>query len=135
MSVHVMNWVWRNSSHGGTGLLLMLATAGRCSEYGGGADLSIADLAERARVSTRTVKRELQILEESGELVIERNAGPNGENLYRVTFRRGTGKALPLYEDASEVVPADGTDEPRGVLDDTNAPARHGETGDQGSRG
>ena len=132
MSVYVMNWVWKHSSHGDTGLLLMLAIADHCNEDGGGAYPSIKALAEKARVSTRTVKRQLQLLEESGELIIERNAGPKGVNLYQVTFQRGGDNLSPPDEETIGADTEHDASAQEGDTDDTNDPGCHGDTGGKG---
>ena len=90
MSIQVMDWVWRNSIHKGTALLVMLAIADHCHDDGDGAYPSIEILARKTRLSSRQVKRVVQQLEASGELEINERAGPKGANVYRITFRRGT---------------------------------------------
>ena len=92
MSIQATNWVWNNSSHKGGPLLVLLAIADHAHDDGGGAYPSIDTLAFKSRLSTRQVKRVLHELVESGELVIEPNAGPRGANLYTVTFERGEDK-------------------------------------------
>ena len=92
MSIQATNWVWNNSSHKGGPLLVLLAIADHAHDDGGGAYPSIDTLAFKSRLSTRQVKRVLHELVESGELVIEPNAGPRGANLYTVTFERGEEK-------------------------------------------
>ena len=94
MSVQVMDWVWRNSIHKGTALLVMLAIADHCHDDGDGAYPSSEILARKTRLSTRQVKRVVQQLEASGELEINERAGPKGANVYRITFQRGTDISL-----------------------------------------
>ena len=96
MSIQATNWVWNNSSHKGGPLLVLLAIADHAHDDGGGAYPSIDTLAFKSRLSTRQVKRVLHELVESGELVIEPNAGPRGANLYTVTFERGEDKLSSL---------------------------------------
>ena len=72
--------------------MVLLAIADHAHDDGGGAYPSIDTLAFKSRLSTRQVKRVLHELVESGELVIEPNAGPRGANLYTVTFERGEEK-------------------------------------------
>ena len=92
MSIQATSWVWNNSSHKGGPLLVLLAIADHAHDDGSGAHPSIDTLAFKSRLSTRQVKRVLNELVESGELVIEPNAGPRGANLYTVTFERGEEK-------------------------------------------
>ena len=157
MSIQVMDWVWKHSSHGETALILMLAIADHCNEDGGGAYPSITALADKARVHPRTVKRQLQVLEDSGELVVDRNAGPKGVNFYRITFQRGgdklsppsfraaTGEAAgsdklspPLYgaawegpgsDDASPLVDGGVHEAPEGDIEYKGDPGCHGDVG------
>ena len=96
MSIQATNWIWHNSSHKGGPLLVLLAIADHAHDDGGGAYPSIDTLAFKSRLSTRQVKRVLHELVESGELVIEPNAGPRGANLYTVTFERGKDEMSPL---------------------------------------
>ena len=137
MSIQVMDWVWKHSSHGETALILMLAIADHCNEDGGGAYPSITALADKARVHPRTVKRQLQVLEDSGELVVDRNAGPKGVNFYRITFQRGGDNlSPPLYgaawegpgsDDASPLVDRGVHEAPEGDIEYKGDPGCHGD--------
>lgn len=88
MSIEVMSSVWGSSRLGGTELLLMLAIADFANSEGV-AYPSVATLAKKIRMSERNAHYLLRKLEESGELEIERNAGPKGCNLFRVKTLQG----------------------------------------------
>jgi len=90
MSVRVWNLVWESSRHGGTELLMMLAIADH-ADARGVAWPSVPTLAKRCRMSDRNANHLLAKLAVSGELEIQRNAGPRGTNLYRVTLAAGKG--------------------------------------------
>jgi len=64
----------------------MLSLADHANLESGVAFPSIERIAERSKLSCRQVQRALRLLEASGELRRERNAGPNGVNLYRLTL-------------------------------------------------
>jgi hypothetical protein len=88
MSISVMASVWDESSLSGTELLLLLAIADFADERGI-AYPSVATLARKIRMSDRNVRYLLTNLVESGELEIDRNAGPKGCNLFRVKWASG----------------------------------------------
>lgn len=88
MSISVMSSVWEISSLGGTELLLLLAVAD-FANANGVAFPSVATLAKKIRMSERNTHYLLKKIEQSGELKIERNAGPRGCNLFRVQILQG----------------------------------------------
>lgn len=67
MSIYVMSRVWEESPHSGGKLLLLLALADYANRQGV-AWPKLSDLAEKARMSERHVRRSLRELEESGDL-------------------------------------------------------------------
>lgn len=85
MSVNAMAQVWTSSKHKGSDLLVLLAIADHAKDDGTGAWPSIDGLARKTRLSERNVHYSIKRLEASGELVVEKNAGPKGTNLYHVT--------------------------------------------------
>jgi hypothetical protein len=88
MSIRTMSVVWQHSKLGGTELLLLLAISDFASDEGM-AWPSVATLAGKIRMSERGTHYLLRKLEASGELVIERNKGPKGCNLFRVQILQG----------------------------------------------
>lgn len=89
MSIKVISWVWDSSASRGTDRLVLLAIADSASgDDGTNAYPSIATLARKAGVSTRTVQRAIRTLVELGELEFSPGAGRNGSNLYRVNVRQ-----------------------------------------------
>jgi hypothetical protein len=84
MSIKVMTWVWENSKHKGSELLLLLAIADHAHDDGGGAYPGIKSLARKIRMTDRNVNHLLVKMQEGGELIVLRGAGPNGVNLYRI---------------------------------------------------
>lgn len=86
MSAQCTGRVWRYSKHKGSDLLVLLAIADHAKDDGTGAWPSVASIAQKTRLSERNVRYSLKKLEASGELVVERNAGPKGANLYQITL-------------------------------------------------
>jgi hypothetical protein len=83
MSIALMSDVWLYSKQEGSSLLLLLAIADFANDNGL-AWPSIVTLAQRTRQHRRTVERQIQKLEESGELKVRRAI--NKPNLYEVVI-------------------------------------------------
>jgi len=92
VSVYVSAYVWENSKHSGTELLLLLAIADIANREGM-AWPSVATLGRMIRMSERNTRRALRHLEAAGELKTLRNKGPNGCHLYQVHMI----ETLPLF--------------------------------------
>jgi hypothetical protein len=88
MSIKVMSYVWEHCTVGGTELLCLLAIADFADDKGA-AYPSVATLAKKIRMSERNTHYLLGKLIQSGDLEIERGAGPYGCNLYRVQTLQG----------------------------------------------
>ena len=86
MSVNVVSWVWENSRHSGTALLLLLAIADNAHDDGGGAYPGIRTLAKKARMSERNTHYGIKALIDSGALRCDYKAGPHGVNVYTVVM-------------------------------------------------
>src|SRR3990167_6337137 len=93
MSIKVMDAVFERSTAKGSALLLQVSIADHAHDDGAGAWPSVARLAKKTRLSRRQVQRLLRGLEEDGELVIDKGAGPNGAHL--MTVRPGGVKMSP----------------------------------------
>jgi len=96
--------VWQHSEQSGTALLMLLAIADNANEYGE-AWPAVGTLATKCRMSIRNAQALLSKLDESGELVIGRQAGqptPAGPtNLYTIVTpgaqrREGVKPTAPL---------------------------------------
>jgi len=81
-----MAWVWESSRSEGIDRLVLLAIADSASDHGGDAWPSVGTLADKAKISVRTVQRAVVRLVELGELVVKVNAGKHGVNVYRVVM-------------------------------------------------
>jgi hypothetical protein len=88
MSVRVMSWVWEHSRAEGTDRLVLLAIADSASDDGNNAWPSISTLADKAKVSPRTVQRSIRALQLLGEITMSPNAGRHGTNVYQVHMVR-----------------------------------------------
>ena len=100
MSVEVMRRVWAVSESTGSARLVLLAIADCCnSDDGTGAWPSIPELCAKTRLGDRTVQRAIRALQKLGELWVERNAGPNGVNRYRVVLSRIPVNLTPRQSD------------------------------------
>jgi hypothetical protein len=89
-----MSWVWEQSRAEGTDRLILLAIADYAHDDGTEAFPSVATLAEKAKVSERTVQRSIRSLVLLGELQVEQNAGRRGANVY--TIRMGRQSDTPV---------------------------------------
>ena len=83
MSVRIMSQVWENSRQKGGKLLTLLAIADFANDDGL-AWPSIETLQKKTRMSRRCVQNAIRELVETGEVIIQENAGPNGVHLYQV---------------------------------------------------
>lgn len=83
-----MSQVWEHSKGSGSALLVLLAVADFANDSGV-AYPAVETLAIKSRMSERNCRYALDALVAAGELVIERNAGPRGCNLFRVQSLQG----------------------------------------------
>ena len=84
MAIGVMSYVWKNSKAKSTKLLLMLALADHADDDGY-CWPRIETLAHKIRMSSRSVRRFVQELEQQGELLVIRD---HRNNRYIVTMDR-----------------------------------------------
>lgn len=105
MSIKVMTQVWATSRMKGSALLLLLAIADHAHDDGGGAYPSVATLADKTRMKERQTRELIAVLERSGELEVERNAGPHGVNLYRVRVSAGVQTSHPALAGTTTPAP------------------------------
>jgi hypothetical protein len=94
MSIRMMTQVWDQSQHKGSELLLLLAIADNANDQGV-AYPSRRTLAKKTRMSDRHVKRLVQVLIRSGELLVHFGAGPRGCNEYQITLSTERGQDVP----------------------------------------
>lgn len=85
MSVHLSSVVWRESTATGTTLLVLLSLADQANDDGE-CWPSVAKIAQRCRVSERSVHRHLNDLEELGE--IGRRERPGQPSIYTINLRQ-----------------------------------------------
>lgn len=88
MSVEATSNVWKCSRARGSALCIMLALADYAN-HDGQAWPAIETLAQKARVSPRTVQKEIKTLARMGEISISEGTGPNGVNVYTITLGGG----------------------------------------------
>lgn len=89
MSLEAITHVWKHSAQEGGNLLVMLALADYANDLGESYPAT-ATLARKARLSERQTQRVLRSLEEAGEIVVLKNQGRNGTNLYRILGLQGS---------------------------------------------
>jgi hypothetical protein len=107
-----MSWVWDHSTSGGTDRLVLLAISDSANDDGSNAWPSIATIARKANVSSRTVQRCVQNLIELGELEVEFGTGRQSSR-YRVIMKRPD-------EQGRQIVTPESPGEPdQGRQDDT----------------
>ncbi|MCA1668316.1 MAG: helix-turn-helix domain-containing protein [Thermomicrobia bacterium] len=106
MSARASGQVWKLSQHKGSELLVLLAIADNAKDDGRDAWPGIPELARKTRLTERNIQLILRKLEISGELVIERNAGPHRSNLYHLMLMGE--KIAP--SDGEKITPIDGED-------------------------
>ncbi|MEU8079278.1 helix-turn-helix domain-containing protein [Catellatospora citrea] len=94
MSIKVMNWVWSESTTGGTERLLLLAIADNATDDGTNAYPSLATLARKVRLDERTVRRLLRKLEDGKHIKVAVGAGPRGTNRYTVIMHRAVDNSV-----------------------------------------
>lgn len=97
MSVRISTYVWAQSEHKGTDLLLLLALADIANDSGD-AWPAVRTLATKIRMSERNTQRTLSRLVKTGALTIQANAGPRGCHLYTVQIN----PSLPLFAEKGD---------------------------------
>jgi helix-turn-helix protein len=105
LSVWTTARVWKDSRHGGSALLVLLAIADYAHEDGSGAFPSLKTLAKKTRLSVRQVRRVInETLVPSGELtVIERTGTTNLMTVVVGEYTQPTPVAGDLPDDLQEV--------------------------------
>lgn len=105
MSIEIMNAVWRESRADGRARLVLLAIADHQGELG--AWPSIQTLSRMVNASERSVQRDIQHLQQIGELTVETQSAPVGgqyrANLYWVNLPGVTNRASGVTKNASGV--------------------------------
>ena len=105
MSIEIMNAVWRQSRADGRARLVLLAIADHQGELG--AWPSIQTLSRMVNASERSVQRDIQHLQQIGELRVEVKSAPTGgqyrANRYWVTLPEVTNRTSEVTNEASEV--------------------------------
>jgi hypothetical protein len=101
MSVEALSRAWDNSIHKGSELLVLVAIAENSNDDTDSTYLSIEFISWKTRLSRRSVQRIIRVLEESGELLIQRNRGRNGTNVYRINTKPGNYALRPNTRNVS----------------------------------
>jgi hypothetical protein len=101
VSIKVMTSVWARSEQKGSALLLLLAIADHAHDDGAGAYPSAQTLAKKIRMGVRQTRALIGKLERSGELRIERGAGPHATNVYTVQPPAGVQTLHGLQQSAA----------------------------------
>lgn len=97
LSVRSSALVWTYSTHQGSELVILLAIADSTNDDGI-AFMAMPSLAKKGRMTVRNAQHIVRRLEQSGELEIDKGAGPGGCNLFRVKLRWGVKGASPPDE-------------------------------------
>jgi hypothetical protein len=102
MSIRVIDHVWRNSKQEGGALLLLLAIADYAHDDGRNAYPSLKTLARKTRLSRRHIINLIKKLEDAGELVVDRGAGPDHgtgpTHRYQIIMGGGEVSSPPMAE-------------------------------------
>lgn len=93
MSIKIMTEVWDHAPVSGGTLLVLLAIADSADETSRTCFPGIENLAHKARLSERQVKRAIVELAEALIVHVDRNASPFKTNLYRVSEPRFWGRS------------------------------------------
>lgn len=101
MSIRAMSRVWAASRQKGSALLLLLAIADFADDDGGNAFPSIATLAQKTRMSRRSVQLLVRKLAATGELHVRSAAGRKGVNVYEIRGPWGANFAPPGVEETA----------------------------------
>lgn len=119
-----MNWVWTESTTGGTERLLLLAIADNAADDGTNAYPSLATLARKVRLDERTVRRLLRKLESARHIAVSVGTGPRGTNRYTVIMHSPVGNSVPT---PGQIAPqADCPPDNEGTTPDTVTPPSPG---------
>jgi hypothetical protein len=106
MSIEAMTAVWTNEGIERRDLTVALALADH-ADAEGSCYPSIDRIAQKARVSRRTVIYAIERLARAGVVAVEKNAGPRGSNLYRIggckTCTRA--KSAPVQNEVQDLHP------------------------------
>ena len=101
--------VWEKSKHAGSELLMLLALAD-FSDDEGRAYPAVPTLAKKCRMTPRNANLILAALRRTGELIIRKNEGPKGTNLYQIAYHP-TPEAAFIPEERFTLKPASVTPE------------------------
>ena len=102
MSIKAITKVWETSKQKGSALLLLLAIADYAKDDGSNAWPSLKTLAKKTRMSRRNAIKVIKKLEESRELRVRREQGPNGTNFYDLIFLDVVNPSSPPDKEGSE---------------------------------
>jgi hypothetical protein len=89
---NVTNWVWEHSRAVNGSLITLLAIASEANRDGNTA-MSVLELAQKTRLSERTVQTATAELARAGEIRVRPKSGDHGRNGYQVIMVRGADSA------------------------------------------
>lgn len=115
MSVQATTWVWEHSRAEGSTRLVLLAIADAANRDGERSFQSAETIARMCKMSSRTVRRQIKILQDLGELEVEGRAGAHGTNSYRIVGVSG-GQPLGHSHDLGQSVTGDSRGQSLGHL-------------------
>lgn len=121
MSVRVSSSVWQASKSRLGDRLVLLAIADFADDEGR-AYPAVKKLSEKTALDERSVQRSVQSLISLGELAVDRNTGPHGVNVYRVTLPPAECHPRQNVAPANTAPPPANTTE--GVTNPTKAPGK-----------
>lgn len=96
MSVQATTWVWEHSRAEGNARLVLLAIADAANREGERSFQSAETIAQMCRISARSVRRHVAVLQDLGELEVEGRQGPHGTNSYRLPMTHPIGHSRDL---------------------------------------
>ena len=115
MSVQATTWVWEHSQAEGSTRLVLLAIADAANREGARSFQSAETLASMCKMSSRTVRRQIKILQDLGEIEVEGRAGSHGTNSYRIVGVP-SGQPIGHSRDLGQSVTGDTGGQPIGHL-------------------
>ena len=94
ISIQAMSWVIEKSQHKGSSFVVLLMIANCADPKGANAFPGFEKLARDSRITIRQITNIIPVLERSGELLVQRGAGPHGTNRYTVNMAQ---ERMPFF--------------------------------------
>jgi hypothetical protein len=103
MSVQAMAWVIEKSRQRGSKFVVLLMIANHSHSDGTHSFCGYERLGKESRISARRVMSIVEELTRSGELAVEKGAGPHGTNLYSLPLMSATPNSVGVKKPSHEV--------------------------------